>query len=49
MTFEVVANARKVVVDRFGVDIMTHENCEETQGFGCGINRTMVEVAKGEV
>jgi len=49
ITFEIVADPREVVVDRLRVDVVAHENSEETQGFRSRVNRTVMEMAESEV
>jgi hypothetical protein len=48
-TFEVVTDAGQVVIDRFWIDVVAHEDCEKVQCFGGGINRTMMKMAECEV
>ena len=46
---QVIADSRKVVVDRPGVDVMTHENSEEAECFGGGVNGALMEMTEGEI
>jgi hypothetical protein len=49
ITFEIVTDPREVVVDRLWVDVVAHENSEETEGFGSRVNRTVMEMAESEI
>jgi hypothetical protein len=40
--FELITDAREVRVDQLGFDVMTHINCKEAEGVGCGINGEVV-------
>ena len=48
-TFKVVADSGKVIVNQFGIDVMTHIDCEETHGFRGGVDGFVVKMAEGEV
>ena len=47
--FKVVTDSRKVIVNRFGIDVMTHVDSEETHGFGGGVDGFVVKMAEGKV
>ena len=47
--FEIVADPGEVIVDRLRVDMMTHENSEEAQCFGSGINGSVMEMTKSKI
>ena len=49
ITFKIVADSREVVVDRLWVDVVTHENSEETQSFGSRVNGTVMEMTESEI
>ena len=46
--WEVVTDAGQVVINRFWIDVVAHEDCDKSQCFGGGINRTM-KMAECEV
>ena len=47
--FELVANARKVGINRFWTDMVAHENSIETQSVRGGLNRKVVRPAEGYI
>ena len=47
--FEVVTDFGKIIVDRFGIDVMTHVDCEETHGFRGGVDGFVVKMAEVKV
>jgi hypothetical protein len=47
--FKVVTDSGKVIVNRFGIDVMTHVDCEETHGFGSGVDGFVVKMAETKV
>lgn len=47
--FELLADARKVGVNRIGLDVMTHPNGVETECVCCGLYREVVKTDEGEV
>ena len=47
--FKVVTDSGKVIVNRFGIDVMSHIDSEETHGFGGGVDRFVVKMAESEV
>jgi hypothetical protein len=49
ITFEVVADPREVVVDGLWVDMVTHEDGEEAQCFGSGVNGSVMKMTGGEI
>jgi len=46
---KVIANTREVVVDRIGVDVVTHEHCEKTNGFRSRVMGMLMQAVKGNV
>ena len=49
ITFKIVADAGEVVVDRLWIDVVTHEDGEETQSFGSWVNGTVMEMTESEI
>jgi hypothetical protein len=49
ITFKIVADSGEVVVDRLWVDVVTHEDSEETQSFGSGVNRSVMQMTESEI
>jgi hypothetical protein len=47
--FKIIADPRKVVVDRLRIDVMTHENSEKTQCFGSGVDGSVMEMTESEI
>jgi uncharacterized lipoprotein YehR (DUF1307 family) len=49
ITFKIVADSREVVVNRLWVDVVTHENSEETQSFRSRVNGTVMKMTESEI
>jgi len=47
--FKGVADAGEVSRHRLWVDVVTHEDSEETESFGSRVNRMVMEMAEGEI
>ena len=47
--FEIIADPRKVVVNRLWINVMTHENSEKTQCFGSGVDGLVTEMTESEI
>ena len=49
VTFQVIADFGEVIVNGFWVNVVTHENCEKTQGFRGEINGPVMEMTERQV
>ena len=49
ITFKIVADPRKVIVDGLWIDMMTHKNSEETQSFRSRVNGTVMEMTESKI
>jgi hypothetical protein len=49
ISFKIVADSGEVVVDRLWIDVVTHEDGEETQSFGCWVNGAVMEMTESEI
>jgi hypothetical protein len=47
--FELVTNPRKIGADGVGFYVVAHEDCEETEGVGSGVEREIMETDELEV
>jgi hypothetical protein len=49
ITFKIVADSGKVIVDRLRVDVMTHEDSEKAQSFRSGVNSSVMQMTESEI
>ena len=49
ITFKIVGDTGEVIVNQLWVDVVTHKNSEEAQGFGSGVNGAVMEMAESKI